>query len=283
MKFYGSCRSRKIYLTIMSKNTKLSKLKSILKSFRCVVVAYSGGVDSTFLLKMAVDTLGQKNVLAVTARSETYPYSEYKEAKRIAKALGARHLTIHTSELKIKGFKSNPVNRCYYCKTELFKKLDNIRKKGGFNYVLDGTNYDDLKDIRYGRFAAKEIGVRSPLLDARIAKDEIRHFSKGLGLSTWDKPSFACLASRFPSSNTITKENLFRIDAAESYLRKLGFKQVRVRLHKDIARLEFYKEDFSRILSETICKRIVARLKRLGFRYVSLDLAGYRTGSMNEP
>jgi uncharacterized protein len=259
---------------------KEKKLNSILKSLKSVVVAYSGGLDSTFLLKASVDALGRDNVLAVTARSETYPLAEYQEAKRLARKMGARHLTIETRELAIKNFKDNPVNRCYYCKKELFKKLDGIRERYKMGAVLDGTNYDDLKDVRYGRFAAKELGVKSPLLEAKIAKADIRKLSKRLKLSTWDKPSFACLASRFPFHSTISAKDLKRIDEAESYLRKLGFRQVRVRLHKDIARLELLPEDQNRAI--TLKEKITDRLKKLGFVYITLDLAGYRTGSMHE-
>lgn len=262
--------------------TKLQNLKKILKELQSVVVAYSGGLDSTFLLKMAVDTLGRDNVLAITARSETYPISEYREAKKIAGKIGARHLTISTEELAIKNFKANPVNRCYYCKHELFKKLRTIAKKRKMLYVLDGTNYDDLKDIRHGRLAAKEFTVRSPLLEARLTKAEIRKFSKYLSLPTWHKPSFACLASRFPFNSTITREGLTRIDRAEDYLRELGFRQVRVRDYKDTARIEFYPEDFALLLKKDVRSSLIARLKKLGFTYVTLDLEGYRTGSMHE-
>lgn len=259
---------------------KSEKLAKALRELKSVVVAYSGGLDSTFLLKAAIDALGRENVLAVTARSETYPLSEYQEAKKLAKNMGARHLTIDTQELAIKNFKDNPVNRCYYCKKELFKKLDNIRKQHGMSAVLDGTNFDDLKDVRYGRLAARELRVKSPLLDARITKDDIRRFSKRLNLSTWDKPSFACLASRFPFHSAITARDLRRIDEAESYLRKLGFKQVRVRLHKDIARLELLSDDQSKAIKfKTL---ITDKLKKLGFVYIALDLDGYRTGSMHE-
>jgi len=256
------------------------KLKKILEKLGSVVVAYSGGLDSTFLLKAAIDTLGTDNVIAVTARSETYPYSEYKEARAAAKKIGARHVTIRTKELAINGFSSNPVNRCYYCKRELFKKLDNIRKKAGFRYVMDGTNRDDLKDIRYGRKAAQELGVKSPLLDAGIAKAEIRKFSKRLKLPTWDKPSFACLASRIPFNSRITKERLGKVEKAEGRLHKLGFRQARVRLHDKIARIEVSKKDFKKAFK--FKDRIVKEFNSLGFIYVTLDLAGYRTGSLHE-
>ncbi|MFH0763489.1 MAG: ATP-dependent sacrificial sulfur transferase LarE [Candidatus Omnitrophota bacterium] len=259
---------------------KSDKLRTILKGLKRVVIAYSGGLDSTFLLKTAVDTLGRQNVLAVTARSVTYPLSEYKEARRLAKKIGAKQITIYTKELNLKRFKSNPVNRCYYCKKELFKKLDGIRRKRGFNYILDGTNFDDLKDVRHGRKAARELGVRSPLLEARMTKDDIRKFSKRLKLSTWDKPSFACLASRIPFNSEIKKSDLKKIGESEAYLRRLGLKQVRVRLHKDIARIEVFKSDFGRALK--LRDLIVRKLKSLGFTYITLDLCGYRTGSMHE-
>jgi len=261
-------------------DSKLKKLNTILKNLQSVVVAYSGGLDSTFLLKMAVDVLRKRNVLAVTARSETYPYSEYEEAKRIAKKIGAKHLTIKTNELRLENFKSNPVNRCYHCKKELFKKLDGIRKKRGFSFVLDGTNIDDLKDVRYGRRAAKELLVRSPLLEAGLAKNDIRKFSKRLKLPTWDKPSFACLASRIPFGSAITKKDLGKIEIAEALLQRLGFKQVRVRSHKDIARIEVLKKDFERAIK--MDELIIKKLTALGFVYITLDLCGYRTGSMHE-
>ena len=259
---------------------KVIKLKNILKNMKRVLIAYSGGLDSTFLLKRAVDTLGKENVLAVTARSETYPASEYREAVNIAKTVGARHVTIHTQELKIKNFKSNPVNRCYFCKKELFEKLDEIKDKYKMAYVLDGTNYDDLKDVRHGRKAARELGVRSPLLEAKLAKADIRKFSKKLRLPTWDKPSMACLASRFPFNNKITNKDLERVDRAEVCMRELGFKQVRVRIHGSIARLELSKKDFGEAIK--LRDAISAKLRKLGFVYVTLDLCGYRTGSMHE-
>lgn len=259
---------------------KIEKLKTILRQLGRVVIAYSGGLDSAFLLKTAFDTLGKNNVLAVTARSETYPDSEYKEAKDIARVLGVRHLTIRTSELKLKDFKSNPVNRCYYCKKELFSRLNRIRDRYRMNYVVDGTNLDDLKDVRHGSKAAKELGVIKPLLQAGITKAEIRKYSKALKLQTWDKPSLACLASRIPFNNKITKEGLNRIGKAEDYMRRLGFSQVRVRMHGSIARIELSEKDLN--LGMRFKYPIVNKLKRLGFIYVALDLEGYRTGSMHE-
>ena len=259
---------------------KLENLKNILRGLKRVVVAYSGGLDSTFLLKAAVDALGKDNVLAVTARSETYPLSEYKEAKAIARSLGARHLTINTRELDIKNFRSNPVNRCYYCKKELFKRLNAIKDEYGMKYVVDGTNLDDLKDIRHGSRAAKEEGIKRPLLEAKIAKGEIRKLSKNLRLPTWSKPSFACLASRFPFNERITVGGLKRIEDAETRMRRMGFKQVRVRLHGKTARIEVSEDDLG--LGLKLKDKIVKELKGLGFVYVTLDLEGYRTGSMHE-
>ena len=259
---------------------KLEKLQKILKSLQRVVIAYSGGLDSTFLLKTALDTLGRENVLAVTARSKTYPLSEYKEAVRLAKRLGARHMTLRTEELKAKNFRSNPVNRCYYCKKELFKKLNDIKTRLGMAFVIDGTNFDDLKDIRHGRKAAAESGVRSPLLEAGMGKGDIRQSSKSLNLPTWDKPSFACLASRIPFNDEITVSGLRRIDKAENYLRQLGFKQFRVRAHKDIARIEILRREFAKAVR--LHERVAYKLKKLGFTYITLDLCGYRTGSMHE-
>ena len=259
---------------------KIDKLEDILKDLKRVVIAYSGGLDSTFLLKASVDTLGKKNVLAVTARSETYPSSEYREAVKLAKRIGSRHLTIHTEEFNMRTFRSNPVNRCYYCKRELFKKLDKINDVYKMAYVLDGTNYDDLKDVRYGRKAAGELGVRSPLLESKLTKADIRKFSKKLRLSTWDKPSFACLASRVPFNDVITRANLQRIDKAENYLRQLGFKQFRVRAHEAIARVEVLTSELEKAIK--LRNLITTKLKQLGFIYVTLDLCGYRTGSMHE-
>lgn len=260
--------------------SKFCRLKSILKSLKRVVVAYSGGLDSTFLLKVALDTLGKDNALAVTARSATYPKAEYEEARYIAAKMGVRHITIRTNEMAVESFKSNPVNRCYYCKKVLFKRLNDIKKKHKMRYVIDGTNFDDLKDIRHGAKAAKEQGVKRPLLEAKMTKVDIRKFSKELGLPTWNKPSFACLASRFPFHSRITSDGLKKIEESEAYMRALGFGQVRVRLHDDTARIELTGNDLS--LGLKLKDRITKRLKDIGFIYVTLDLEGYRTGSMHE-
>jgi uncharacterized protein len=232
------------------------------------------------LLKAAIDTLGKDSVIAVTARSETYPISEYKEARSIAKRLGAKHLTINTRELYISNFRSNPVNRCYYCKKELFKRLNAIKEQYCMKHLVDGTNIDDLKDIRHGSKAAGEEGVKRPLLEAGFTKDDIRKFSKKLKLATWNKPAFACLASRFPFNERITLAGLKKIERAEARMRRMGFRQVRVRLHGKTARIEV-PESFLN-LGLQMKDRIVKDLKGLGFVYVTLDLEGYRTGSMHE-
>ena len=235
-------------------------------------------MDSTFLLKVAYDVLGDK-VIAVTANSETYPKRELDEAKAYAQSLGIRHIVIETLELEIAGFADNPPDRCYYCKHELFSKLTEIARANGLEYVFDGSNLDDRNDHRPGMRAAKQLGVVSPLKQAEMTKDDIREISKEFGLSTWNKPSFACLSSRFPYGTKITPEKLVVIGEAEDYIRDLGFQELRVRHHDNIARIEIGKADFARILPFT--DQISDKLKSLGFLYVTLDLSGYKTGSMN--
>lgn len=260
---------------------KLNKLQEILKNMKSVLVAYSGGVDSTFLLKIAKDVL-KENVLAVIAKSETYPEKEYQEAIKLVKKLKVKHLTITTKELLNQNFFTNPLERCYYCKKELFTKLKQIAFEKNINYVIDGANYDDIKDFRPGSKANCELEIQSPLKKSMLTKKEIRLLSQKMNLPTWDKPSFACLASRIPYGEKITKEKLEMIDQAESYLLKLNLKQVRVRHHDNIARIEVFPEEIPNFITCNIYKKIVQKFKKIGYKYITLDLEGYRTGSMNE-
>lgn len=259
--------------------TKLDKLKEIIGKYKSAVIAFSGGVDSTFLAKVANLVLGE-NVLLITATSSTYPFYELEEAKNLAKQLGLRHKIITSEEIDIPGFADNPPDRCYYCKGELFTLINQIAVTEKFDAVFDGSNAEDLKDYRPGRKAIKELGIVSPLCDAGLMKDEIRKYSHDLNLPTADKPSYACLASRFPYGEHITNDKLDRVGKVELSLRKLGFKQFRVRSHKDLARVELAPEEM-----ETGWKKrseITAICKKEGFVFVSLDLEGYRTGAMNE-
>jgi uncharacterized protein len=261
---------------------KKKKLNNIFQEMGSVLVAFSGGVDSTFLLKTALDVLGGENVLAVTAASSTYPKAELEEARALASRLGVRHLVIESEETEIPEFVQNPPNRCYYCKRELFGKLKNIAEEQGLNAVVDGANLDDQSDYRPGSRAATELGVRSPLQEAGLTKDDIRQLSKALGLPTWDKPSFACLSSRFPYGTAISAEKLERVDAAERFLREKGFRQVRVRHYDYTARIEVAPSEIRRFFDDELLAEVVKTLKSLGYTYITLDLEGYRTGSMNE-
>jgi pyridinium-3,5-biscarboxylic acid mononucleotide sulfurtransferase len=260
---------------------KLRKLESILRRMPKALVAFSGGVDSTLLLKVATDVLG-KNVLAVIAASATYPGKEIREARAMAVKLKVRHRVIHTREIENPDFVKNPPLRCYYCKQELFSALKRIAGKEGMAFVLDGQNLDDEGDFRPGARAGQELGIRSPLKEAGLTKNDIRKISKAFGLPTWNKPSLACLASRFPYGMEIDVKSLKQVGAAEDFLRSLGFGQLRVRHHGQIARIEIIPREFGKIMKPEIRTKIVGRFKKLGYLYATFDLAGYRTGSMNE-
>jgi len=261
---------------------KYERLKEILSGMKKVLIAFSGGIDSTFLIKVAQIVL-KENILAVIASSETYPEREKEEAVSLCEQMGIRYRVIATFELDNPDFSRNSPQRCYFCKLELFSKLKEIASLEGIIHVLDGSNFDDVSDFRPGFKAAEELGIRSPLKEAELQKKEIRLLSRWLGLSTWNKPSLACLSSRFPYYTAIERENLKKVAQAEELLRALGFVQVRVRHHGEIARIELDRNDFNRILLPGVRNEVVGGLKRLGYFYVTLDLAGYRTGSMNEP
>ncbi len=261
---------------------KYQKLRQLLSSLKKVLVAFSGGVDSTFLLYVSKEVLGRNNVLAVIAESPTYPKDEIELAKKLAQALGVDYQVIKTEEFLDQNFVSNPNDRCFYCKRELFMKLNILAKEKGFDCVVDGSNLDDLADYRPGSQAKQELGVRSPLQEAGLRKEEIRQLSKTLGLSTWDKPAYACLASRIPYGTKITQDLLARIEEGEKFLRSLGFKQLRVRHHASLVRIEVENDDLGKIMSPRIMDEIAKKFEELGYTYVTLDLKGYRTGSMNE-
>ncbi|MFQ5893795.1 MAG: ATP-dependent sacrificial sulfur transferase LarE, partial [Nitrospinota bacterium] len=257
---------------------KYERLQAILGGMDRIMVAFSGGVDSTFLLKVAHMALGDR-VLAVTASSETLPSAELAEATALARSMGVAHRVIETYELHRPGFADNPPERCYFCKTELYERLEALATELGYATVLDGSNVDDLGDWRPGRKAAGEHAVRSPLQEAGLTKDEIRALSRDLGLPTWEKQSFACLSSRFPYGDEITVEKLKQVDAAENVLRALAFRQFRVRHHGDIARLELGPSDLERLFRDGLVERVTQSLKALGYCYVTLDLEGFRSGS----
>jgi uncharacterized protein len=259
--------------------SKIEQLKNNLKQMDSVAVAFSGGVDSTFLLKMAHESLGEK-AIAVTAVSPVFPQNECKEAKQFTNNIGITHKLINSGEISIDNFSKNPTDRCYYCKKELFTKIKQIADKEKISFVLDGSNADDVNDYRPGFKALRELGIVSPLSDVGLTKGEIRRYSKEIGLDTWDKPAFACLASRFPYGIKITKEKLKMVEQAEDFVRNLGIKQFRVRFHEDIARIEVLKDDFQTVLEDS--DEISKKFKDLGFKYVTLDIDGYRSGSLNE-
>ena len=260
---------------------KEEDLKAYFRQLKSVAVAFSGGVDSTYLLKTAHDTLGDQ-VIAVTAKSCSFPERELKEAIHFCEKEGIRHFVCESEELDIEGFSHNPKNRCYICKHELFEKIINIAKEQKIAYIAEGSNMDDNGDYRPGLIAVKELGVSSPLRQAELYKEEIRELSKEMGLPTWDKQSFACLSSRFVYGETISEKKLGMVDKAEQLLLDMGFHQVRVRIHGNIARIEVLPDEITKIVEEGNRTKIANQLKEYGFDYVTLDLLGYRTGSMNE-
>ena len=265
----------------MDINEKFEKLKNYLSSLESVVVAFSSGVDSTFLLKTAHDVLGDK-VIAVTAESCSFPKRELNEAKLFCQKEGIKHIVVESEELEIDGFCKNPVNRCYLCKKELFEKITEIAKENNIKNIVEGSNIDDNGDYRPGLQAVSELNIKSPLRYAELNKNEIRELSKKLELNTWDKQSFACLSSRFVYGEEITKEKRSMVDKAEQLLLDLGFHQLRVRIHGTIARIEVLPDEFPKLIEEKNRLKIVTEFEKYGFTYISMDLKGYRTGSMNE-
>lgn len=260
---------------------KEERLVEILRELESVVVGFSGGVDSAYLAYMANRVLGRK-ALCVTAISPSYPEFQKKETAQFVEQFGLNHLEIESEELDNPSYRENAPNRCYFCKSELFTKLEALAAARNYHTVIDGTNYDDLGDYRPGRSAAKEHQVRSPLLEADMTKVDIRELSRKAGLPTWDKPALPCLSSRFPYGTTISAEKLSIVDRGETVLRDFGFRIFRVRYHEELVRLEFSPEELPKALNVTMAAILVTRFKALGFKYVTIDLEGYRSGSLNE-
>lgn len=260
---------------------KYGRLKDYLASFGSVAVAFSSGVDSTFLLYAAKEALGDRTI-AVTASSCSFPERELNEAKEYCQKMGIRHFVIKSEELEIEGFSHNPKNRCYLCKHELFEKIGALAKEQGIHEIAEGSNLDDNGDYRPGLQAVAELGVKSPLRHIGFTKQEIRELSQYLNIPTWNKQSFACLSSRFPYGDLINEKKLKMVDRAEQLLLDMGFHQLRVRIHGDVARIELLPEEFPKFMEEKTRLSVYKKFKKYGFSYVTLDVLGYRMGSMNE-
>lgn len=259
---------------------KLEKLENIIRDAGSALIAFSGGVDSTFLLSVARDVLADR-VAAATALSPTYTPSELEDARRFAKEMGVKHIEVESNELDIPGFSKNPLNRCYHCKKELFEILSGLAKDMDLNRVFDGSNFDDMSDYRPGRDAAKELGVMSPLMEAGLTKENIRELSRSRGLPTWDKPQMACLSSRFPFGTEITADRLKVVAKCEQFLRGKGFRDIRVRYHGEVARLELGADEMARAIESPLREEIAQFIKQAGFKFVTLDIQGFRSGSFN--